>query len=278
MASDTISRNRARTIRLASQAAAGVFVVGAVLVALVGLPFIPTTEPEAVSYERVIENAQIQAETIRATRQEARRSTGAAPVDLEAIEYSLQMVQNAPKPKAPTETPKVVIEDPIPTQDAGGRTRYLGTVSVGNRLMALVSAGGSQRILGEGQTATLGLAPGDYGQPPSVEIVRVTPDSVLIKENGLERKVERSQRTGLAVSRGAMPPQGKNPGDEAAAARAAAIEAFNEAAAGADRPINPDEFRREDGTIDYEALRAAARARARARQDVRRTRDENGQD
>lgn len=277
MASDTISRSRARTIRLASQAAAGVFVGGAVLVALIGLPFIPTSEPEAVSYERVIEDAQVQAETIRASRQEARRSTGSAPVDLEAIEYSLQMVQNAPKPKAaPTEAPKVV-EAPAPTPDAGGRTRYLGTVSVGDRLLALVSAGGSQRILGEGQTATLGLAPGDYGQAPSVEIVRVTPDAVWIKENGRERQVERSQRTGLAVSRGAMPPGDGKPGDEAAAARAAAIEAFNEAA-GAERPINPDEFRREDGTIDYEALRAAARARARARQDVRRARDESGQD
>jgi hypothetical protein len=278
MASDTISRNRARTIRLASQAAAGVFVGGAVLVALVGLPFIPTTEPEAVSYERVIEDAQVQAETIRAGRQEARRTTGSAPVDLEAIEYSLQMVQNAPKPKdTPPETPTVV-ETPTPTPDDGGRTRYLGTVTVGNRLMALVSAGGAQRILGEGQTVTLGLAPGDYGEAPSVEIVRVTPEAVWVNENGRERRVERSQRTGLAVSHGAMPPQGGNPGDDPSAARAAAIEAFNEAAAGADKPINPDEFRRDDGTIDYEALRAAARARARARQDVRRARDESGQD
>jgi hypothetical protein len=274
MSDEMISRSKASSIRLASQATAIVLMAGAVLVAAVGLPFSGGSAPEPVSYETLVESAGEQAAAIRAAREEGKGTTTSLAADVEAIEYSLQMVSNAPKPPEP-DAPEQSTEEPNEPEapaEVAGRTRFLGTVGIGERLMALLSAGGAQRILGPGQSATLALTPGDQGTPPSVEVIRVTADEVWLKENGAERRVEKAQRVGFAISQSAAPVAAPLPSDKVNAAVDAA--AAQEGILEADKPINPDDFRRDDGTIDYEALREAARARARARQEARRQRDE----
>ncbi|MBZ0173433.1 MAG: hypothetical protein K8E66_13700 [Phycisphaerales bacterium] len=266
-----ISRTRARTVRLASQAAAGVLVVGAALLAVVGAPFLSTTGVEPVSHERVIEKARDLAAQFAASKPQARDDTELPP-DYEAIEYSLSMVSNAPQPKGEEESP------PPPTQDENndvvreGRTRFLGTIAIGERMLALVSAGGGQRILGPGDRATLAITPGEEGDPPEVEVSRVTARAVWLTENGVEYRVERAARTGFAVSQGATPTSVPSE------MRPANVDDMDAAVASADKPLNPDDYRRDDGSIDYESLRQAARARARARQELRQQqRDENGE-
>lgn len=270
MSEEMISRDRAGTVRLACQVAAGALAVAATMLVLVGLPFGGSGEVESVAYEELATEAAVKSQSIRQARQLERQATASQPADYEAIEYSLQMVRNAPQPKETDPAPVEEPETPVVPQQAGGRTRFLGTVQIGDRMLALLSAGGSQRILGPGDTARLALAPGDQGEPPRVEVKGVSPESVHLVENGTDRKVERSERAGLAMSQGSSPSPESSPEKPESASGSRPVEA--------DRPINPDDFRREDGTIDYESLREAARARARARQDVRRVFEEDGQD
>lgn len=270
MSDEMISRDRAGTVRLTCQVAAGALAVAATMLVLVGIPFGGTGEVESVAYEELATEAAVKSQAIRQARQLERQASASQPADYEAIEYSLQMVRNAPQPKVIEPTPVTQPETPVVVQQPGGRTRFLGTVQIGDRTLALLSAGGAQRILGPGDSARLSLSPGDQGEAPRVEVKAVTADSVQLVENGVERKVERSERAGLAMSQGSTPKPAASSNRPEPTPAARVFEA--------ERPINPDDFRREDGTIDYDALREAARARARARQDVRRAFEENGED
>lgn len=277
MSDEMISRERASTVRLVCQSAAAVFVAVAVLVAVLGSPFGSPPAVSKVAYEDVAARAQEMTASSGETGEQGDEDES-FPVDVEAIEYSLMLPSNAPKPKkdetAEPEGPSTTetVADP---GEADGRTRFLGTVRIGGRYLALLSAGGAQRILGEGDRRTLPLMPGDQQDPPEVTVHEVTADAVRLTENGVERRVERAARVGIAVSQSSAP-VAPNPGN----AMSTLSERSGSARPGPggvdDKPINPDDFRREDGTIDYEALRAAARERARARRDRYNQNEENG--
>lgn len=277
MSDEMISRTRARTVRLACQAAALVLVAGAVLLGFTGAPFLSPPRVEEVSTERIAQQAAEIASKLEASKP-ADPGDDALPPDWEAIDESLAMVKNAPQPKAKPEAGKddAGPKDEVAKADSGGRTRFLGTISIGDRVLALLSAGGRQRIMGEGDKGVLALAPGDQGEAPKVEVKRVSSDTVVLTENGVERRVERAPRTGFAVSQGAMPVSPAPNASEASEAKNARFSGDNIDAAieSADKPLNPDDFRREDGTIDYESLRKAARARAKARQALRQRKNE----
>ncbi len=281
MSDEMISRERASTVRLVCQSAAAVFIAGAVLVAVLGSPFGSPPAVSDVAYEDVAARAQEMTEA-SGEKGDQGEDEESFPVDVEAIEYSLMLPSNAPKPKeddsAEPEGPEVA-ETPTDPGEADGRTRFLGTVRVGGRYLALLSAGGAQRILGEGDRRTLPLMPGDQQDPPEVTVHEVTADAVRLTENGVERRVERAARVGIAVSQSAAP---VSPSQGNAAGRASDRFAGDRSSARPgsdgvdDKPINPDDYRREDGTIDYEALRSAARERARARRDRYNQNEENG--
>lgn len=268
MADEMISRQRAGTVRLVSQSAAAVLVAGAVLLVVFGSPLRSGVEADEVAYDE-IERRAAELSASRAQPAAAADDGGALPPDMEAIKYSLQQIENAPKAPEPkeVETTKEP-DDETPAEPTGndGRTRFLGVIKVGDRTLALLSAGGAQRILGEGDSAVLPLMPGDQGDAPEVTVHEVTSSYVRLVENGTERQVDRAVRVGIAVSQSTTTAAegggGPGGGREDIARREAMGENVD-----ANQPINPDDYRREDGTIDYEALRAAARAKARARRD-----------
>jgi hypothetical protein len=277
MADDMISKPRARRVRLVSQGATLVLAAGAVGAVVFGLPFLGGAAPASVEYTQVQAQAQELYAGIIARRSSDEEVTEEFPVDLEMVQEALASIQNAPKDRAAeTETEEGGEDeggDETPVA-AAGKARFLGTISIGDRLLALVSAGGGQRVMGPGDKATLALADGDSGSPPVVTVRSVTVDEVVLDEDGTERRVERAPRSGVAVTTSTAPVVSSvSPNKREAAA----------AAAGGGReteqipPVNPDDFRREDGTIDYEALREAARERARQRQALRRQqREEQG--
>lgn len=277
MSDDMISKPRASRIRLISQVAAIVCIALAVLVVLVGVPFLDKPAVSPIAFATVQTNADELYDGIVTRRTETGTVEEEIPVDLGAIQYALESIGNAP----------VVAEDQVKIDPVGeggdapvvenSKTRFLGTIGVGDRLLALVSAGGSQRIMAEGAEATLAVAPGDDSTPPTVRIRGVSSDRLLIVENGIEHMIERAPRVGVAVSTSSasLPPRDSDP--SVSPRSAATPGAFNDA--DQVKAVNPDDYRREDGTIDYEALRAAARERARQRQDLRRKqREENGED
>ncbi len=275
MSDDMISRTRARSVRLACQTATAVLLAGGAVLAFVGAPFLTPPKVEPVSDEQVIEKARRIAAELKSSK--ATEELETLPPDWDAIDESLAMVKNAPQPKPePEADPDKPEANGAPETDGGGRTRFIGTISIGKRTLALLSAGGRQRVMGPGDKAVLALAPGDQGDAPEVEVKKVSADAVVLVENGVERRVERAPRTGFAVSHGAMPTASSGSGGAGPAGGsktkpggAFSGDDLEEAIAAADRPLNPDNFRREDGTIDYEALRKAARARAKARQALR---------
>jgi len=268
MADEMISRQRAGTVRLVSQSAAAVLVAGSVLLVVLGSPLGGGVEADEVAYGEVESRAAELSES-RARPETDGDEGGALPPDMDAIKYSLQQIENVPTPPEPkNEEPPKEPDDETPTEPAGndGRTRFLGVIEVGERMLALLSAGGAQRILGEGDSAVLPLMPGDQGDPPEVTVHEVTSSYVRLAENGADRQVDRAARVGIAVSQSTTPVADSGRGTGGARDDIARREAMGEDA-DADRPINPDDYRREDGTIDYESLRAAARAKARARRD-----------
>jgi hypothetical protein len=284
MAEDTISKPRAKRIRLLSQAAALCCVVAAVAAVLFGIPLLRGSSVTTVAWDDVDNSANEMYRDIVARRAEQQSGgDNALPPDREYIAGNLSMISNKPVVKQP-EPPKTAGAGPGdstgtgsgPAAAAEAKTRFVGTVGIGNRLMALVTAGGSQRIMGEGDEAVLPLQDGASGEPPKVSIKSVTPDEVVIVENGTEHTIEKAQRTGFAVSTSvasvAPAPASDGPTTGRTSGRTAGAMQADEV-----KPVNPDDFRRDDGTIDYEALREAARERARQRQELRRQqREENG--
>jgi type II secretory pathway component PulC len=278
MPNDMISKPRARRVRLLSQGATLVFAGAAAAAVVFGVPFLNAPSAEPVEYTAVQANANEIYQGIVERRTTKDETVEELPPDLAMIESSLAMVSNAPKVAETTEEPETggesSVEEPAPVAQAG-KARFLGTIAIGDRLLALISAGGGQRVLGEGESATLALAPGDNASPPTVEIRSVSKDEVVLVENGAERTIERAPRSGSAVSTSVASVTQTDERPSAVSGRTEG--AFNQTEQ--IPPVNPDDFRREDGTIDYEALREAARERARQRQEQRRAqREANGED
>jgi hypothetical protein len=274
MSDDMISKPRARRIRLISQAGAVVCIAGAVLVVLVGVPFLAKPAVSPIAFSTVQTDAEMIYQSIVDRNAETDVPVAELPADLESIRFSLGSIRNAPVIKT-EETADPGPIDPGPPARANSKTRFVGTVGVGDRLLALVSAGGGQRILAEGAEATLAVAPGDDATPPTVRIRGVSASQLMIVEDGTEYTLERAPRVGVSVSTSSASTPQRDP--SAPNASPASASAFNDA--DTVKAVNPDDYRREDGTIDYEALRSAARERARQRQELRRQqRDENGED
>lgn len=277
MAEDTISKPRAKRIRLLSQIAALICVGAAVAAVAFGVPMLRGTDAPLIEYQTVQSKAGVIYQGIVARRAEQESGDEAEfPPDISMISETLALISNSPKAKVvekPVDPAGGTSDGPKVVESPSAKTRFVGTVGIGDRLMALVTAGGSQRILGEGDEAVLPLADGDSGTPPKVTIRRVSAAEVVLDEDGVERTIERAARTGFAVSTSVATIASKDESDAPANPR-------SNRAVSADgvKPVNPDDYRRDDGTIDYEALREAARERARQRQELRRQqREENGE-
>ena len=284
MPDDTISKPRAKRIRLSAQIAALVCAGAAVAAVLVGVPLLRGEPVPAISITDVKADANQKYAQIIANRSAQAEETEDFPPDLAMIAGMLGEVGNAPEIKqATTEGPdegEGGSAEPTPPPAKVGKTRFVGTVAIGDRVMALVTAGGSQRIMAPGDEKVLPLVDGDSATPPRVKIRSVTNDRVVLVEDGVERTIERAERTGIAVSTSAAsvpPAPASNPSGSPRAEDTVRPDGRPMTTDDV-RPVNPDDYRREDGTIDYEALREAARERARQRQEIRRQRREEAGD
>lgn len=279
MSDDMISKPKARRVRLLCQIGAALFIAAAAGAVTVGVPILQTPSAQMISYADVETKATEIHSGMIARRTESAPADAAFPPDLALIEDSINQVMNAPKIKKPAEVAGPV-EEGTKGPTAGpveeyAKTRFVGTIGIGDRLMALLSAGGRQRILGEGQEGVLPLVDGASGSPPRVKVQRVSEDEVLLVEDGVERKISRATRMGTAVTTSAAIVR---PRTDPPAARAVATDGALPGDRDNIKPVNPDDFRRDDGTVDYEALREAARERARQRQEIRRQQREEAGD
>jgi hypothetical protein len=142
----------------------------------------------------------------------------AAGIDVAATDTAVRwnMVKNRPIPVEPTETSGT---QPTPTDPntpapaptgLAERIRFLGVIREPNRLLALISIEGKQRIVAVGETFT--LTPGDTTQ---IKVVRISTDELVVTD-GSEHTIKKGVRSGLAI--------GSAPEDLAAAAGAPAAD------------------------------------------------------
>lgn len=271
MPDDTISKPKARRVRLVCQIVAVVFAAGGAMVVVIGVPFMDKPSASPIAFTEIEKKAGDLYQAIQARRSENESTEDEFPADVLSIEFALESIGNAPV-KASKPVAQVGVEPGEKSKPAstGSKTRFIGTIGIGDRLLALVSAGGAQRVLGEGQEAVLAVSPGDESSPPKVRIRGISKTQVVIVEDGAEYTLDRAPRVGVAVSTSAATYNAPSTDPEPSLAASRGFTDVEQVKA-----VNPDDYRREDGTIDYEALRTAARERARQRQELRRKERDN---
>ena len=152
MPDDTISKPKARRVRLVCQIVAVVFAAGGAMVVVIGIPFMDKPSASPIAFTEVEGEASVLYQAIKARRSESESTEEEIPADVLSIEFSLESIGNAPVKEA--EPVALAGGDPggeSKPVSTGSKTRFIGTIGIGDRLLALVSAGGAQRVLGEGK-------------------------------------------------------------------------------------------------------------------------------
>lgn len=200
----TLSRTQAaRTARI-TRVAAAVFGVGAVALALAGLP--ERAEPGMGVGTGVPPGAQTPAGDDRGGDTGGDRpDTRWATIDAGGVAARLSLVSNAPRIATPEE-PVSFQEPPEPTGApeeervvAGitDRVRYMGLIRFGDQRGALVRVDGRQRIVREG---------GSVGPPPdspgmaTLLFERVTPGTIVVSDGEAKAPIALEQREGPSLT------------------------------------------------------------------------------
>lgn len=137
--------------------------------------------------------------------------SGDKPVEKVAINsegISDRFMQFANRPEAPKEETSdedIKPDEPVEPTAPVEATRFLGVIREPGGLLAMVYAGGKQRIMGEGEEAA------------GVKVVSIASDAITVSEGGVEKRIEKSVRSGSSVSmvggpdagNGAMPQGGR---------------------------------------------------------------------
>ncbi|GJQ29090.1 MAG: hypothetical protein HBSAPP03_09740 [Phycisphaerae bacterium] len=118
-----------------------------------------------------------------------------ASVNSTSLGARMNLLANAPKQPAATSTQT---EPPPPPPPPPAEARYIGTMSVGPRLLAIMIDAGRQRVAKVGDT----LADGS-------KVVAISADSVTVERNGARHDITLAERQGEAISR-LTPKTGRN--------------------------------------------------------------------
>jgi len=266
MSDTSIDRGKARLLARGAQALAGLLVVSGVGAAMV-LPRETELPEVADPLENLAEDVQrLMAD--QGTETTGDDGPGDLPPDWEGIAARFELVSGIEKKVEPPPKPTggdgedggttTTLEDPGPETPPvpSSVVRYLGRIMVGSSPVALVSVDGSQAFIAEGNSKS--VSTGD--ERVEVKVVSVTEDELEFTEDGVERTVERAERRSTAVSV-AVEPDPKPAARPASRGTPPENRRANITRSVNQNPLDREQFRRDDGTIDYEALRQAARER-----------------
>lgn len=119
--------------------------------------------------------------------------TVSTSVDLPAAGSNLARIANRPVPPPPPVpvNPTGPVEQTRPAMSV----RFLGVIAEADRLLALIHAGGRQRVVGRDA-----LIPADTESATLLKVKEVTREAIVLLDGSKEIRVERSARTGPAVS------------------------------------------------------------------------------
>lgn len=198
--STTISRTKAKRLTLLYQFIAGVCVLGAIALGVVGLPEsataakISSVSDTASNTPNQGDQAPQQGNVGSVSKQRTR-----ARVDPESIAARLAMLDNAPEvTTVPDTTPTTTDPAPTATTEQGTlakRVRYTGYIEDSELPMAFIRIDGTQRIVPEGGVAQAGSIALD-----DLTVKGVRPGFILITDGQIEERIKLSTRTGPSVT------------------------------------------------------------------------------
>ncbi len=147
---------------------------------------------------------------VRPPRPQPTEETDTRPeIDSSLLAARLGSIRNHPVPVPPTPQPSEEPQpEPTPPEPPAEAVRYVGPMRVGSRLMAILSVENRQRLSGAGRSFVYSVEGTSY----TARVVEVTPEHVVLEENGVKRTIAVSDRRGDVVSYlGNKPTRGKAP-------------------------------------------------------------------
>jgi hypothetical protein len=197
--STTISRTKAKRLTLLYQLIAGVCVLGAIALGVVGLPESATAAKLSSVSESASNTPDRGGQAVQQTKQgPATKQTARIRVDPGSIAARLAMLDNAPEvTTVPDLTPTI---DPTPTTTTeqgtlAKRVRYTGYIEDSEQPMAFIRIDGTQRIVPEGGVAQAGSMSLD-----DLTVKGVRPSFILITDGQIEERIKLSTKTGPSVT------------------------------------------------------------------------------
>lgn len=130
----------------------------------------------------------------------ASENTTGNTVNSGGISDRFMQFSNRPKIDPPVESPvEMGDDDDPPPPPPAENARFLGVIREPGRLLAMIAVGGRQRIMAEGEEVS------------GLKIVSIGPESVTVREGGVEKTIQRNQRSGASTSTVAKGPSTMSP-------------------------------------------------------------------
>jgi len=203
--SNTITRTKAKQLTLVYQAAAGVCVLGAIALGVVGLP-------ESATTAQINKVAESNKDTIssgvpgsdpgaESTPSNSPDQQYQVPVDAGSIAARLAMLDNAPK-MTETDTETVTTDVVTTPQDTSSerspiskRVRYTGYIQDSERPLAFIRIDGAQRIVPQSGTARAGSLGFD-----DLTVKEVHPEYIILSDGQADERIDLAANNSPAVT------------------------------------------------------------------------------
>lgn len=191
--------NAVLTTRI-TRAAAAALAIGAVALALTGLPERRLPEPgSGLPPGAAPDPGSAAAPSARV------RPVAFEPVDAEAVAARFAMLDNAPKIPTPTTVTvntengpaEVSNQESQPAGDIADRVRFLGVVRTGDTHAAFINADGRQRFVREGAQID---PPADRPEFARLTIERITPAFIVVSDGTARDRLTPAPRSGPSVT------------------------------------------------------------------------------
>lgn len=200
--STTITRTKAKYLTIAYQAIAGVCLLGAIALGVLGLPESAAT----AQITSVAEAAQNQPSGTNAAADQTPSAESNEPADPPAVQVDtvsiaarLTMLDNAPKLQEPiVETTTVPDEVPAFSNESAAfikRVTYTGYIRDSEKPLAFLRIDGAQRIVPRGAVARAGSMGLD-----DLTIKEVYPSYIVVTDGETEERIDLKDQSGASVT------------------------------------------------------------------------------
>ncbi len=202
--STLITRTKAKYLAVVYQGVAGVCLLGAVAIGVLGLPESSATakiNSVAEESKTPVASEPTDSSEVAEPNTNAQQETTGLQVDAKSIAARLSMLDNAPKLQVTPDEPveEIAVEDYTEiSQDSAAfmkRIRYTGYIRDSESPLAFLRIDGAQRIIPQGGVAQAGSIGLD-----DLTIKGVYPTYIVVTDGQTEERIELAGQTGASVT------------------------------------------------------------------------------